>query len=322
VQAYVIRRLLLLIPTVFLATLIIFLMMRLIPGDIVDLMLGQMDSGSVSFNAEQARAELIHELGMDVPLLTQYGRWLGNILLHGDFGNSLWTGKPVIDEIASAWPITLELSLLSIIVALLIALPIGILSAVRQDTMSDYVARSFATLAIAIPGFWLGTLVIVFPALWWGYMPPIMFISLQENPIGNLSMFILPAIVNGMALSGTTMRMTRTMMLEVLRQDYIRTAWAKGLKESTTVYRHALKNTLIPVITQIGGHLPVLIGGTVIIEQIFCLPGMGRLILEATQIRDYTVVSGTMLLFAVFTVIINLVVDLTYGIFDPRVRYN
>ncbi|GAH68647.1 unnamed protein product, partial [marine sediment metagenome] len=211
--------------------------------------------------------------------------------------------------------------ILALIVAQLIALPIGIYSALRQDTWGDYIGRSFAILCIAVPSFWVATMVIVFPSKWWGWSPPIMLIRFTEDPIGNLQMFIVPAIVLGMAMSGMTMRMTRTMMLEVLRQDYIRTAWAKGLRERVVIIRHALKNALIPVITVIGFQLPVMIGGAVIIEQIFCLPGMGRLLVNATLGRDYMVVSGIMLILGFGMVFINLMVDLTYGFLDPRIHY-
>ncbi len=330
-RAYIIRRVLLMIPTLFIVSLIVFFMVRLIPGTIVDAMVAEQMRGGVGGVMGTAdREALEHALGLDVPILTQYGRWIGVLpgvdgsisgLLQGDLGDSLWKGTPVLDEIATRWPVTLELGFLGLIVANLIALPIGIFSALRQDTWGDYISRSFAIFCIAVPGFWLGTMIIVFPSIWWGYMSPIMLIRFTEDPIGNLQMFIIPAIIMGMAMSGTTMRMTRTMMLEVLRQDYIRTAWSKGLRERVVVIGHALKNALIPVITIIGWQVPVLIGGTVIIEQIFCLPGMGRLLIDATMKRDYTIVSGVMLIFAVGMVSINLIVDLTYGYLDPRVHY-
>jgi len=313
------------IPTLFLVSLIIFLIIRLIPGNIIDLMLAQYQQ-----SRDMDRAAIETAMGFDVPMLTQYGRWIGVVpqeggglsgILQGDLGDSMWKRSPVIESVANRWPVTFELGLLALIVAQLIALPVGIFSALRQDTWGDYIARSFAILCISIPGFWLGTMVIVFPSLWWGYMPPIMLISFTEDPIGNLQMFIIPAVVLGMAMSGMTMRMTRTMMLEVLRQDYIRTAWAKGIRERVVITRHALKNALIPVVTIIGYQVPILVGGTVIIEQIFCLPGMGRLIIQATQNRDYTMVSGIMLLFSTALVLTNLVVDLTYGLLDPRVHY-
>ena len=317
-RAYIIRRLLLVIPTVFLASLIIFFVIRLIPGDIIDAMASEYQhSAAMAYD----RAALEKALGLDVPIHIQYGRWVGDIILHGDLGNSLWKGTPVIDDIVTRWPVTLELGILGLIVAQLIALPVGIFSALRQDTWGDYIARSFAITCIAVPSFWLATMVMVFPSVWWGWSPPIILIPFAEDPIGNLGMFIIPAIVLGMAISGVTMRMTRTMMLEVLRQDYIRTAWAKGLKERIVVVRHALKNTLIPVITLVGLYLHVMVGGTVIIEQIFCLPGMGRLLIDATLKRDYTVVSGAMLFFGVAMVLINLMVDLTYAFLDPRVHY-
>jgi peptide/nickel transport system permease protein len=262
-----------------------------------------------------------HAMGLDVNLFIQYGRWMGNIILHGDLGSSLWTGQPVIKDILARWPVTLELGLLGIITAQLIAIPIGIYSAIRQDTVGDYVARSFANFCIAIPNFWLATMVIVFPSLWWGYSPPIRIIHLTVDPIGNFKMFIVPALVLGMEMSGMTMRMTRTMMLEVLRQDYIRTAWAKGLRERVVVTRHALKNALIPVVTIIGWQLPVLIGGTVIIENIFQLPGMGQLIINATTSRDYTIVSAVLFLFAFVIMLINLLVDMTYSFLDPRIHF-
>jgi peptide/nickel transport system permease protein len=227
----------------------------------------------------------------------------------------------VINDLNKRWPITLELALLALIVALIIALPIGIYSALRQDTWGDYVGRSFAILCIAIPNFWIGTLVVVFPSIWWGYSPPIMLTAFLHQPLVNLKEYIIPAIVLGMGMAGITMRMTRTMMLEVLRQDYVRTAWAKGLRERVVVMRHALKNALIPVITIVGGQLAVMIGGDVIIEQIFNLPGLGRLMLDSISHRNYTVVSGVMLVFALGMVVVNLLVDLSYGYFDPRVTY-
>ena len=320
-RAYIIRRLLLMIPTVFIVSLIVFFMIRFIPGTIVDAMVAQqqMIGGGVTVSVDRAVIE--QALGLDQPILIQYGRWIGNIVMHGDLGNSLWRGIPVTEEIAARWPVTFELGLLALIIAQLIALPVGVYSALRQDTWGDYIARSFAILCIAVPSFWLGTMVIVFPSIWWGYSTPIMLIRFTDDPIGNLKMFIIPAIVLGMVMSGGTMRMTRTMMLEVLRQDYIRTAWAKGLRERVVIIRHALRNALIPVITIIGIYMPVMIGGAVIIEQIFCLPGMGRLLINATLMRDYTVVSGVMLFFAVGMVLINLMVDLTYGFLDPRVHY-
>ena len=317
-RAYITRRVLLILPTVFLASLIVFFVIRLIPGSVIDLMLAQHD---VSASVVETRATIEKALGLDVPVYIQYGHWMGDIILHGDLGDSIWSGTPVSDDIAAKIPVTFELGVLALIVALSISFPIGIFSAIRQDTWGDYTGRSFAIICISVPGFWIGTMVIVYGALWFNWSPPIALIPFVENPVGNLKQFIIPAIVLGMALSGVTMRMTRTMMLEVLREDYVRTAWAKGLRERVVVMRHALKNALIPVVTLIGLQLPILVGGTVIIEQIFSLPGMGRLIVHATFERDYPVITGTMLFFAVVVLLINLMVDLTYAYLDPRVEY-
>ncbi|MBE9523261.1 MAG: ABC transporter permease [Proteobacteria bacterium] len=323
-HAYIIRRLLTLIPTLLLVSLLIFFLINLIPGDIIDAM--QAETPDVALD----RARLERKLGLDKPLIVQYARWVGiarqadgslSGLLQGDFGISWWRKMPVLKLVALSWPVTLQLGLMGLIISQLIAFPVGIYSALRQDKWGDYIGRSFAILCISIPGFWLGTIVIVLPSIWWGYMPPIMLIRFTEDPIGNLKMFIIPAIIVGMAMAGMLMRLTRTMMLEVLRQDYIRTAWAKGLSERVVTLRHALKNALIPVITIIGLQAPILMGGTVIIEQIFSLPGMGRLILSATLHRDETLIGGIMFIFAAVLMLINLVVDLTYAYLDPRVHF-
>ena len=330
-SAYIVRRLWSMIPTLLLTTVVVFLLIRLMPGDVIDTIIEDLQNRGTSEAAIAAtRAFIEEELGLDVPAPIQYGRWLGILpqpdgrisgILQGDFGLSLWSKKPVLSRIAPRWPITLELGLMALVVSQLISLPIGVYSALRQDTLGDYVARSFAFALIAVPNFWIATLVVVLPSIWWGYTPPIMLIRFSDDPLGNLQMFILPAIVLGMGLSGMTMRMTRTMMLEVLRQDYIRTAWSKGLREQLIVVRHALKNAFIPVVTQIGLLLPLLIGGTVIIENIFGLPGMGQLTLDAIAKRDYATVSGLMLLVAAGIMAINLGVDLVYAWLDPRIHY-
>jgi peptide/nickel transport system permease protein len=267
------------------------------------------------------RQAIEHELGLDVPIHIQYGRWAGNIFLHGSLGLSLWKKIPVTGLILERLPITLELGLMAIIVALIIALPIGVYSATRQDTAGDYMGRTISILAMSVPGFWIGTMIMVFPALWWGWSPQVQLIRFVDDPLGNLGMFIIPATVDGLAMSGVTMRMTRTMMLEVLRQDYIRTAWSKGLRERVVVLRHALKNALIPVVTIAGLQMPIVIGGTVIMETIFALPGIGLLMYNGILNRDYPIVSGVMLFMATFVLIMNLIVDLTYSFLDPRVQY-
>ena len=268
------------------------------------------------------REALERALGLDVPMHVQYGRWIGDIFLHGSLGVSLRnTGVAVTTKILDRMAVTFELGLLAILTALLLGLPIGIYSAIRQDSIGDYLGRSFAIIFLAVPSFWLATMVMLYPAIWWGWTPDLEVIPFTEDPLRNLAQFIIPAFLTGMFMSGVTMRMTRTMMLEVLRQDYIRTAFAKGLKERLVVTRHALKNALIPVITIVGLELPLLVGGTVIIEQIFALPGIGRLLLDSLHIRDYTVVAGINLIIATAVVVINLLVDVSYSYLDPRVRY-
>ncbi len=321
-RAYIIRRLLLIIPTLFLVTVIIFFTIRLLPGTVIDLMILQHGARQAGGTSVELTAEAIrHDLGLDVPLIEQYGRWMGGIILRGDLGKSMWTGYSATDEIAARLPVSFELGIMALVIALLIAFPIGIYSAIRQDTWGDYIGRSLAIAFIAIPSFWLATMVMVFPSIWWDWTPPMELIRFTDDPMGNLGQFIIPASLLGMVMSGTTMRMTRTMMLEVLRQDYIRTAWSKGLRERVVVLRHALRNALIPVVTIIGMNVPVLVGGAVILEQIFVLPGMGRLLLEVITRRDYVVLSGLNLVVASFVLLANLATDLTYAFLDPRIRY-
>ncbi|MEM7078945.1 MAG: ABC transporter permease [Pseudomonadota bacterium] len=314
-QAYIARRLLALIPTLFFASLIVFISMRLIPGDVIDLMLAQNDIAT-----SQDRARIEAALGLDQPLLTQYIQWVGGVF-QGDLGRSLWQNVPVTEQLAATMPITFELGLLALIIALSVAIPIGIYSAMRQDSAGDYIARSFSLLMLAVPSFWLGTLVMVFPSVWWRWSPPLEYVPFFEDPIANLSHMLVPALLLGLSMSAVTMRMTRTMMLEVLRQDYVRTARAKGLSENLMIFRHALRNGLIPVVTLIGLQAPLLIGGAVILEQIFVVPGMGLLLLEAVFQRDYPVISGIFLLVGVGVLAINLLVDLSYGFLDPKVRH-
>ena len=314
--AYILRRLLALVPTLIIVSIIVFVTIRLIPGDVIDMMLSQNDIGA----DKRSRDQLIAALGMDRPMPEQYLRWVW-ALLHGDLGNSLWHSTPVLQEVLHRLPITFELGLMALIIGLLIALPIGVYSAMRQDTTSDLLFRSFSILLLAVPSFWLGTMVMVFPSIWWGWSPEVNYVKFSDDPLQNLKQMLVPALVLGTSLSAVTMRMTRTMMLEVLRQDYIRTAWAKGLRERVVVVRHAVRNALIPVVTLIGLQAPLLIGGAVIIEQIFVLPGMGLMMLDAVSQRDYPVISGVFLVVGVAVMLINLVVDLSYGLLDPRVRH-
>ncbi|MDE0023774.1 MAG: ABC transporter permease [Spirochaetaceae bacterium] len=330
-RAYIIRRLLLIIPTLFLLTIMVFLSVRFIPGDIIDAMMGKQEFVSNRID----RAALERMLGLDVPVHVQYGRWLGVLpipdastgesyfrgILQGALGESLLGALPVEEQILARLPVTIELGVMAILIGLMIALPVGIYSAIRQDTAADYVGRSAAILGLATPNFWLAIMVVLYPSLWWRWTPPIEWVPFTGDPWAHLGILVIPSLILATALSASTMRMTRTMMLEVLRQDYVRTAWAKGLRERVIVMRHAVKNALIPVVSLIGLQLPILIGGSVIMENIFNLPGLGRLMLTALEDRDYPVVSGVNLFFATAVVLFNLLVDLLYSYLDPRVRY-
>ena len=318
-RAYIIRRLFLMIPTLFILTILVFLSLRFIPGDVIDIMQARMESDEMMTALDREAMERL--LGLDVPVYVQYGRWMGGILLHGTLGNSLIAGYRIEERILGRLPVTIELGVLAIVIGLLIALPVGIYSAIRQDTVTDYVGRTIAISGMAMPNFWLALMVMIFPAIWWGWSPPMQMIPFTEDPLGNLGVFIIPSLILGTAASAGTMRMTRTMMLEVLRQDYVRTAWAKGLTERVVIMRHAIKNALVPVVTLIGMQLPLLVGGSVIIENIFNLPGLGRLMVIALNSRDYPVVSGINLFFATIVLGVNLAIDLTYPYLDPRVRY-
>ena len=318
-SAYVVRRLLLLIPTMFILTILVFLSVRFLPGDIINKMMVELGQADATLD----RVAMERMLGLDVPVHVQYGRWIGGIFRHGTLGKSLYAGHMTIEErIVGRLPATIELGLLSIVVGLVIALPVGIYSAIRQDSAADYAGRTVAVIGLAAPNFWLAIMVMIYPAIWWTWSPPMEWVPFTEDPLGNLGVLLIPSLILGTAMAATTMRMTRTMMLEVLRQDYIRTGWSKGLNERVVVLRHALKNALIPVVTLVGMQLPLLVGGAVIMENIFNLPGLGRLMLVALNDRDYPVVSGINLFFATAVLGINLLIDLIYPYLDPRVRYS
>ncbi len=301
------------IPTLFIVTVIVFSLVRTLPGDVVDMMVE--DFGYAS-NLDELR----RSLGLDRPIYEQYISWIGGVL-RADWGQSLWTKRKILDEVGRYFPVTLELAVLSLFISMTLAIPIGVLSAIRQDTMSDYIARTLAISFLAVPGFWLATLVVVLPSVWWRWSVNTEYVPLFKDPLANLSQFIFPAVLLGAERTAGVMRMTRAMMLEVLRQDYIRTAWAKGLRERVVIYRHAIKNALIPVVTIIGLQIPFYIGGSVIMESIFALPGMGQFMFQALVRRDYPTVQAINLIVAVFVLFINLAVDLTYGYLDPRIRY-
>jgi peptide/nickel transport system permease protein len=314
-STYVARRLALLLPTLLGVSMLVFVLVRLLPGDATTLQL--QDARATAAD----EAALRHQLGLDQPIYVQYVSWLGT-LARGDLGHSFKSRNPVIDELSGRIPVTLELGLLALLISAGIAIPVGVLSASRQDTWADYVSRSAAIGLLAIPGFWLGTLVITLPSVWWQWTPPLRYTRLFDDPAKNLLNVIVPALILGLGLSGGLMRLIRTQMLEVLRQDFMRTAAAKGLAEHSIVVRHALKNAFIPALTAIGLQLSLLISGTVVLESIFVLPGMGRYLLESVQARDYPAIQALNLLFATVIVLANLLVDLMYGWLDPRVRYS
>ena len=305
-------------------TIVTFLLVRFVPGDIIDLMVSLEDmeaSGTMTeADIQMNRGAIEKKLGLDQPAHVQYLRWLGDIL-RGDLGASMWTEVSVGQQIRQRLPITFELGAMAFIIGNLIAFPIGIISAIRQDSWMDYLGRSFALLSLATPAFWLGTLIFVFPSIWWQWSPSPYYVPFSQNPGEHLIQFLIPAILMGTAGSAGTMRFLRTTMLDALRQDYVRTAWSKGLREKVVILRHVLRNAAIPVVTVVSGHVGVMIGGAVIMEEIFSLPGMGRMFIAAIRVRDYTAISGLNLFFATFGVFMILFTDLTYAYLDPRIRY-
>jgi peptide/nickel transport system permease protein len=295
-------------------SIIIFLMLRLLPGDIVDIIAGadaQTDSAS--------RAKLREAMGLSDSLPRQYWNWITD-LLRGDPGTSLRSGRPVSELLWRALPITIEMAVLSMVIAAIVAIPLGVVSAVRRDTGTDYVSRVFGLIGLSLPNFWIATLLLLFTSKTFGWIPPIRYIPITEDPIGNLKQFAMPAFAVAIQLMAIIMRMTRTTMLEVLNQDYVRTARAKGLGQRVVVYRHALRNALIPVITVMGFQLGALMGSSAIIEVVFGLNGVGNTLVQAIFNRDYPLVQAAVLYLAVAFVLINLLVDVLYAYLDPRIK--
>jgi peptide/nickel transport system permease protein len=318
-QAYIIRRLLLTIPTLWIVTLIVFFVLRFIPGDAVDIIVSQ-NLGGTRSGKEDIKTALRRQLGLDLPVHQQYLKWMAG-LLRGDFGASLWSRQPVTDLIAIGLPVSLEVGGLALIISLLIALPVAIYSGMRPDSKTDLGFRSLSIFFICVPDFWVGTVVLIFPPLLWGWGTRMTWVDFADKPVEHLIMVIVPAFILGMLLSGITMRFARNMMLEVLSQDYIRTAWSKGLRERWVVIRHVLKNAFIPVITMIGLLLPVMLGAAVVVETIFSLPGLGNMLVRSIEHRDYPVISGVNMVVATFVLFLNIVIDISYAWFDPRIRY-
>src|SRR6266508_2393058 len=300
-KQYVLRRLALAIPT-------------LMPGDVV---IRMVEGHAYAPTVEALRKEL----GLDRPAYLQYVEWVGGILLRGDFGNSYWTRQPIWDEFLRRFPVTLELAALTILSSVVIGVLVGMVSAVRQDSVSDYVGRILAILALSVPSFGLAVTVVVLPSIYFKWTPVWTYVPFTTDPLQNLKIMIVPAFVFGITRAGPIMRIMRSALLEVMRQDYIRTAWSKGLPERVIVLRHALKNAMIPVVTLIGLQMPLYIGGSVIIEAIFRLPGVGLFFFEALTRLDYPVVQSVNLIVAAVVVGLNLAIDLTYAFLDPRIRY-
>ena len=315
-RTYLAKRLLLIVPTLLGVASLVFVIMRVIPGDVALLILGG-DSGQID---RAQLAAMHHQLGLDQPLLVQFGTWLWAVL-HFDFGVSLWTGRPVVEELLVRLPLSLELAILATIVAVVLAIPFGMLAAVRQDSWVDYVIRVISIGGLAIPSFWAGILVILFLVIYFGWGPPLEFTPPWVDPWANFQQMVWPVVTVGYRYAAVTTRMTRSTLLEVMREDYIRTAWAKGLRERVVVVRHALKNAMLPVITLIGTEFAFLIGGLVVTETVFTLNGVGRFVVDAVAHRDYPVVQALVFVIAFGFVIVNLLIDLTYAWFDPRIRY-
>jgi peptide/nickel transport system permease protein len=315
VLLYLLRQGLLAIPALLGVSLTVFLLMRAVPGDVVTSLIGL--EGNVS---AERMVELRRMFGLDLPIHTQFLQWFGGVL-SGDLGSSLRTGRSVVGDLALRFPVTLELTFLSLLIALAMAIPLGITAALRRGTFTDYAVSVFALLGLSIPGFFLGILLILLFSLQLGWLPPAGYVPFRESPLANLQHMILPALSLGLILAAATARIVRSTMLEVLGRDYVRTAHAKGLAEPTVIYRHALRNALIPVVTVVGLQFGTLLGGAVIIEQVFSLPGVGRFALEGINLRDYPVVQGAVLLITAAFILVNLLVDLIYSFIDPRIRY-
>jgi len=312
-REYLLKRLLLIVPTLFLVTLLVFLLMHMRSGDVVI----QMLEGYAYADTVEA---LRHELGLDKPLHEQYLAWIGGVL-QGDLGRSLWTKESILVEFVRRFPVTIELTLLTIIISVTFGLGVGMVSAIRQETWIDYLGRVVAILALAMPVFWLAILVVVLPSIYWHWTPLWTYVPLSTDVLENLKILIFPAAVFGVSRAGPIMRITRSAMLEVQRQDYIRTAWAKGLPGRSVILKHAIKNALIPVVSIIGLQIHFYLGGSVIIESIFRLPGIGSFFVEALIRRDFPVVQSVNLIVATFALLLNLIVDFSYAYLDPRIRY-
>jgi peptide/nickel transport system permease protein len=318
-RKYVARRVLFTIPTALIVAIIVFAVMRLIPGDAALLM----SAGDAEQRSNiQRYEELKQRLGLDRPFYEQFGDWFWGIIRHGDLGTSYWTKEPVAQEILRRLPVTIELAIGSVIIGVALAIPLGVVAATRQDKLEDHIPRVVSVLLLSTPNFWVATLLVLLPALWFNYLPSLTYVSFWDEPWRHIQIFLFPWLAVGTRLVGTTLRMTRSSLLEVLRQDYIRTAWSKGLRPRAIVYRHALKNALIPVVTVIGTQVAGLLEGSVLIETVFNLDGLGYLTVQAIFQRDYPQAQACVLAIALIVLVVNLLTDLCYAWLDPRIRYS
>ena len=317
-QAYIAKRFLLFIPTLLMATLVAFLLLRVIPGDPAEVKLAG-ETGDSNFTQAELH-DLQVKLGTDQPLYVQYGKWLWG-MTHLDFGKSMFFEEPVANDLAEKFPITLELTVLAMVIGTVIAVPLGLISAIKQDTAADYVARVISIAGVALPNFWVGILIVYFLVLMFEWMPPLGYATLWDDPLTNLQQFFFPALALGFYQMAFTARVTRSSMLEVYREDYTRTARGKGLAERVVILRHALKNALLPVVTISGYQFGRLLAGTVVIENIFMIPGMGKLLVDSVFHRDYTEVQAIVMVITVTVLILNLTLDVVYGWLNPRIRY-
>ena len=313
---YLIKRIMLMIPTLLGVAIIVFILMRVIPGDIVLLKMTS-EGGSVS---EEILAIERARLGLDQPMWQQFTSWIGGIV-RGDFGVSMWTNQPITYEISTRFQLSLQVAVMATLVSILLSIPLGILSALKQDTWVDYVIRIFSISGLALPSFWLGILIILFLLINFQWVPPMIYTPIWEDPVANLSQLIWPAMAVGYRYSAVSTRMARSACLEVLREDYMRTARAKGLREQIAVVRHCLPNAMLPVITVIGLEFAFLFGGLIVTEQVFNLNGLGRLFVQSISQRDYTMTQSLVLLIAFTFIFVNFIVDLLYARLDPRIRY-
>lgn len=312
---YITKRLLLLIPTLFLVCVIVFLLLRCIPGSAVEALTYRLQSsGAVEVSEEAVRAQL----GMDKPAPVQFLIWFGNAL-RGNLGDSFFQNESVVHAMSRQIVPSLELGFLTLVLTCVISIPLGVYCAARQDTISDYTIRTVSLVLMSLPVFWIATIVLIYPAIYLHWSPPTEYVSFFKDPVANLQMFITPALLGAITNAGMQLRYVRTVMLDTMRTDYVRTAKAKGVPERVILFRHSFRNAMIPVVTLIGGSVAMLIGGSVILENLFSIPGIGQQMVVALANRDYPIVQGCVLIFSLFTMIVNVVVDISYKWIDPRV---